>query len=361
MPLPSLPPPVFGPDNDPEVFSIAKTPGDFIAAISKNPAESYDAIRRLLQSAVLAKEQYYQIDEQYSQAKMLLHDAEVVRNELQEQISRGVTKIALLKGQLAVAEAGISTNIPPAAARIEKSEKLEGPPMFSGKSRDKLPGWVAGLWLKLQNNADRFLSDQSQITYAISRKEGKALAQLLPYVQDDGTVGFDTITDLIKYLQIAFGDPDKKGTALKQLETHTQKNQTFSEYYGEFRHLSAIAKLTPESQRIFLLRGINDELRAYLRNNDPVDNLDELATQLQKADTRNTQWAPLRPNRLQNQTSRPAQSTYGTAKSTVSSHTTTPSTVQYTPPPTPSLTGGDPMDLSRQRFQLSKDKKPRRS
>ncbi|SLM41264.1 Zinc finger, CCHC-type [Lasallia pustulata] len=198
--------------------------------------------------------------------------------------------------------------------------------------------------------------EQSQIVYAIGRTEGKAQAQLLPFVQTDGIVDFATLNDLIKYMQVAFGNPDKRGTAQSKLDIHTQKNQSFSEYYAEFRCLATIAKLLVESQYHMLLKGVNDKLRSYLRNNDPAEDLEEVAMQLQKADTQSIKWAPLRQNCSQNHIPRPAQPTFNnTTKSTVSTYSATPSTAATT------SVGGDAMDLSHQRFQLPEAEKLHRA
>ena len=153
-------------------------------------------------------------------------------------------------------------------------------------------------------------------------------------------------------MQVAFSDPDERGTAQSKLDTHTQKNQSFSEYYAKFCRLAAIAKLLVESQYYMLLKGVNDELRSYLRNNNPAEDLEEVVMQLQKADTRSTKWTPLRQNRSQNHIPRPAQPTFNnTAKSTVSTYSATPFTATTT------SVGGDAMDLSCQHFQLPEAEK----
>ena len=332
---------------------IPDTAEEMVHQITTKACDWHAFVKQYFVLAHQSKDQYITAEEQIIRLRIQHEEDKSSIDQLATQLSASTTQIKLLESKLALAS---SNALSDPQVKPALSEKLPDPPMFSG-GREELSGWIAALRLKLSLNADRFPTPKSQVGYAIGRTEGKAMAQILHHVQSDGNVTFVTLEELLDYLKTAFGDPDERATAQLKLEHYAQKNLAFSEYYGEFRRLAAMAGLEGEAKRIFLLRGINDELRAYLRNNSPAESFEDLAKQLQKADTLHTQWAPLRPSRPQITVSRP---TPNATKNAVSPNSVSPSVTQYTPPPTPPVGGGEPMDLSRQRFHISEEEKLRR-
>ena len=57
--------------------------------------------------------------------------------------------------------------------------------MFNG-DHVKLCPFLTQLWLKLSSNADWFPTEKDKLGYTVSRLEGTAANQILPYVTRDG-------------------------------------------------------------------------------------------------------------------------------------------------------------------------------
>jgi hypothetical protein len=69
---------------------------------------------------------------------------------------------------------------------------------------------------------------------AIGALEGRAINQLAPYVTGE-TVALASLEELIGVLELAFGDPDKAGTAQRELEKLKMgAKDTFSSYFANF-------------------------------------------------------------------------------------------------------------------------------
>lgn len=103
------------------------------------------------------------------------------------------------------------------------SKKFLDPEMYN-EDKQKLRSWIYSLNVKLVSNADRYPMESDKICYSVGRLTGKALNQVELQVKENGSPDFDTIKDLIKYLELAFGDPDKRGTAQRELHKLCQIN-----------------------------------------------------------------------------------------------------------------------------------------
>ena len=74
---------------------------------------------------------------------------------------------------------------------------------------------------------------------AVGALEGRAINQLAPYVTGE-TVALASLEELIRVLELAFGDPDKAGTAQRELEKlKIGAKDTFSSYFANFQRLIA--------------------------------------------------------------------------------------------------------------------------
>jgi hypothetical protein len=66
--------------------------------------------------------------------------------------------------------------------------------------------------------------------YAFNPLRGIALGQILPHVEEDGTIGLGDLPAFIPLLEAAFGDPDRVATAERKMREIKQKNRKFSQY-----------------------------------------------------------------------------------------------------------------------------------
>ena len=216
----------------------------------------------------------------------------------------------------------------PKEPQTRLSEKLPDAPVFSGE-RKELRTFIASLRLKLQGNADRYPLPQNQLQYAYSRLSGKAAQQVLPRVKSAG-IDFVDLEDMIRFLENAFGDPDRKASAQRELQTLKQKNQDFATFIAEFLRVAPDAEFNEESQKAMLLSSLSRELRELLINHDIPDTLGGLISLCQKLDSKQ------RAFRDSNMVRSTTRSFFNTAQKT-----STPKSTGTT-----STSGPEPMDLS---------------
>ena len=274
---PGLSPPSFDDEDSlaPHVASIEA----WSQSVQKFPHEWYhQAIQSANRSATL---QGF-LTEKSNQYDFLEAEHNNIRSQLQTSNNENIASratIASLRQQIN------DHHHQPTAQREARSEKLPDIPKFSGK-KDELREWVTQLNLKLFVNQDRFTNPKAGLLYAISRLEGRAMAQVQPYVKSHNEVSIPDVAGLLAMLERAFGDPDKKATAQRELRSLRQANKEFHVYLSDFQRIAPDTNFDEEAMRSALLEGISDELKQLMVTQITPEDLDELVTLLQRLDTR---------------------------------------------------------------------------
>ena len=201
------------------------------------------------------------------------------------------------------------------------------------------------LRIKLNINKDHYPTEQSKLAYALSRLKEKALEQMQPYLERDGNIALVDMNAFYTKLQLAFGDPDRKATAQRELRQLRQKNKEFYLYLSDYQRLVPDTGFDDEAKRSILLDGLSSELKSALITVDLPASLDNTLQVLQKIDNRfRSVQASLRKPFTYGGTSR-SSSAPSTPTTKTSSSPTTPAP---RPAPTPSV-DSDVMDLSTSR------------
>lgn len=92
----------------------------------------------------------------------------------------------------------------PRLPRVEKSSKLDHPPMFNGSNMD-VDDWIGKMRRKLEGNADHFPIESMKITYVDNRTEDPASKHLAPRLKDKQSLVLDSPSRLIKIDHEAIG------------------------------------------------------------------------------------------------------------------------------------------------------------
>jgi hypothetical protein len=248
------------------------------------------------------------------------------------------------------------------------SPKHPDPDMFSGKRSD-LARFTTQMKVKLHQNKDHFTTPNSDIFYSISRLEGDAIAQVQPLIRSESEVDLKSMTELFNLLQLAFGDPDKKGTAQRAIRTLRQTNREFHEYLADFQRYIPDTNYDEEAKLSALIEGLSTELKSMLQFVPTPTSFTEAIKTLQDLENKLNLFGTA-TNRL---TPRPALTPANLASRSSSSNTrlsaSIPSSV-YTPTGSSispqssasNISYFDPMDLSssRPRGPLSAAEKDRR-
>ena len=106
---------------------------------------------------------------------------------------------------------GENTNLLPPAL---KSEKFPDPPMFNS-TRKKLCLFITKLHLKLERNANQFLTNADKVSYEISQLEEDTATTVDLFYQNSFLTNLDT---LIKLLKMIYDNISQKYTALTRLK-----------------------------------------------------------------------------------------------------------------------------------------------
>ena len=105
--------------------------------------------------------------------------------------------------------------VAPAASQTPRAKDIPDPAKFDG-TRTKLRPFVAQLRLKLVGNAERFPNPQLRLAYTTSLLEGPAFDQVHAYITNNG-INLQDYENIIDLLDTAFDDPDRVGTAEREL------------------------------------------------------------------------------------------------------------------------------------------------
>ncbi len=89
---------------------------------------------------------------------------------------------------------------------------------------------------------------------------------------------------MIRILEGAFGDPNRKVTAQKILITLCQRNRPFHEYWAEFQRYAPETGYNTETKISFLTSELSVELYSQMIHHDISEGLNEYVTILQTLD-----------------------------------------------------------------------------
>jgi len=184
--------------------------------------------------------------------------------------------------------------------------------------------------------------------YAFNRLEGRALAQILPFVQN-GAFQLNDSDNIICILKAAFGDPDPAATARTKLHGLKQGKKEFTAYFAEFQILVSKLSWDEHAKLDALKEGVSMELRRQLLGRTQGLSFDQFVGLCQQLDSK--------IRALQLHEGRHNTSSHQNRGNQNQSRNSTPSA---TPTTSQSATAPGPMDLSASRKKLSEQERAAR-
>jgi len=88
---------------------------------------------------------------------------------------------------------------------------------FSESDQPQLRSWIVQLQMVIRHKPASFPDKQLMNGYALNWLRGVALGQILPHVQEDGTIGLENLTTFIQLLEAASGDLNRVATTEKKM------------------------------------------------------------------------------------------------------------------------------------------------
>ena len=150
------------------------------------------------------------------------------------------------------------------------SPKHPAPDKYAGSDRKKLDIFTIQLIQKLRVNGDHFEhqegdTEQNRMGYTLSRLEGDAAEQILPYAdQSTGFIHLEGVNTMLKILRQSLGDIDPVRTALTKLYACRQTNRPLEAFVSEFQQLAATARADDRTKRELFAQSLSFELKDRL-------------------------------------------------------------------------------------------------
>lgn len=145
-----------------------------------------------------------------------------------------------------------------------KSARVADPDFFRG-DRTKLKSFLAQCTIKFIANAREFPDEGAKIAYAASFLRDAAFDWFAPHLRMGGSkCDFGTFYELSKALENAFGDPDAKATAEREIRYLKQGNRPCSVYNADFQRITANLDWDESALLYWFRNGLRDEVKDIL-------------------------------------------------------------------------------------------------
>ena len=191
----------------------------------------------------------------------------------------------------------------------QKSPAHPDPDVFTGDNRALLENFLSDLRIKLNMNEDWWATEQKRMGYVLSRLGGKAKAQFASKIDDEGTINFANVKEMLDLLRVAFGVGDEKEASQKKLRQLKQGQHALADFLPEwvavanktgFNDTALISQLKVSLHHAILVRlsftprhevatTLNDFLTQVRATDNTLSALDSTYT---KASTSTTSFAP---------------------------------------------------------------------
>lgn len=204
-------------------------------------------------------------------------DLTLTAKENREKAEKNEATIRRLENALDTAQSANTSN-------PTKRQKIREPDIFSGK-REEYETFKAKMITKLNGDSHLFANDQHKLQYLVSFLKDEAYKMVKMYVKVD-KIDLDNMNEMWEVLDGAYDDPDRKGTAERELRKLKQTNREFSVYLADFQRLMAELQWDTPAKRVALLHGISEELKDLLLSYDEPEDYNALTRLLQRLDSK---------------------------------------------------------------------------
>jgi len=153
--------------------------------------------------------------------------------------------------------------------------KIRHPEYFHGQ-RKQLGEFLSQVMMVIETQPANFASDKTKVLYLCSHLRGSAYSWAQSYIETLRTPSehpcLSNFDDFVKMLRAAFGDPDPRATARRDLFRLHQGNSSAADYAAAFQRAAVRTKWNSEALKDIFDEGLNDELRRELSTRDLPDN-----------------------------------------------------------------------------------------
>jgi len=153
--------------------------------------------------------------------------------------------------------------------------KIRHPEFFTGQ-RKQLSEFLSQVMMVIETQPTKFLNNKTKVIYLCSHLRGPAYSWAQSFIETLGTPNehpcLSNFEEFVKSLRAAFGDPDPRATARRDLFRLHQGNSSAADYAAAFQRAAVRTKWNSEALKDIFDEGLNDELRRELSTRDLPDN-----------------------------------------------------------------------------------------
>ena len=152
---------------------------------------------------------------------------------------------------------------------------IRNPEFFHGQ-RKQLGEFLSQVTMVIETQSSKFASDKTKVLYLCSHLRGSAYSWAQSYIETLRTPNehpcLSNFDEFVKMLRAAFGDPDPRATARRDLFRLHQGSSSAADYAAAFQRAAVRTKWNTEALKDIFDEGLNDELRRELSTRDLPDN-----------------------------------------------------------------------------------------
>ena len=191
-----------------------------------------------------------------------------------------VKEISHLLQQLGNSQPSLNSTPPVISSASSSSSHLSEvqirhPDFFQGH-RKQLGEFLSQVMMVIETQPAKFSADKTKVLYLCSHLRGPAYSWAQSFIETLRTANehpcLSNFDDFVKMLRAAFGDPDPRATARRDLFRLHQGNSSAADYAAAFQRAAVRTKWNPEALKDIFDEGLNDELRRELSTRDLPDN-----------------------------------------------------------------------------------------
>ena len=231
---------------------------------------------------------------------------------------------------------------------LQRTLKFPDPEKYGG-TREKFESFKYVLRAKLRANYDWSPTEDMKLDYAFSCLKNVVRTQMLFKMSEGNVLKLYSAEEFLRFLDVNFGDQNKKQTAQNKIRSLKMGKRLFAEYLAEFQQHIKDTGFDIDNQKYFFLTGCSWELQKFLVQHD-TDRMtfDKMVFICQILWTRDQLANQAKPKKYSNFTHPALNSNASPTSNTFPVHGyITPSITTFVQPPAPvPIDQGDPMDLS---------------
>ena len=146
-----------------------------------------------------------------------------------------------------------------------KSELYKINDKFTGQDKSLYPSFQRHIRIALAQNADRYVTLQSQISLIYQNLGPEPQSFLDQYLSATGIFHLPNLNSVWEILDVSYRNPNEEEEARTILNALRQKNRSFGAFLAEFQKYRNISGITDEGTLISYLRaGVSSEMRGQI-------------------------------------------------------------------------------------------------